>query len=331
MATYRYKAPKCYYGYHKDAKTLIETASGGLATALSQEMIKRDGIVYGVVYAKDFFGAEYKRCENMADLDALKGSKYVDVSLKCEGKDVCQMVRNDLESQKEVLFIGLPCKVAALLKSLENIKSDLIKNLKTVDLICHGPTHLTVSKEFVDAVSKKGSKSVTGLEVRYKKNGNWKPPYLKVDFSDSSSYLKPFAATNYGFAFRVLACERCFSCRFKGTHHKSDITIGDFWGIKSCDDGYNKGGVSVAFAYNDAGYEFINSLSNFNIFKTSYEFAVVNNPYYEKPRQRDARQEKFEGLLKTYGLSVACRKCMSLKEKTRKLIPQMIIEFLHRL
>ena len=56
--------------------------------------------------------------------------------------NVYQQVKNDLESEKQVLFTGTPCQV-------EGLKSYLGKeyiNLITMDFICHG-VPFTISLE----------------------------------------------------------------------------------------------------------------------------------------------------------------------------------------
>ena len=67
---------KAYSGFFKDQKKLLESASGGVATALSERIINCGGVVFGVKYTDDYHGAEYCCVESVEMLDQLKGSKY---------------------------------------------------------------------------------------------------------------------------------------------------------------------------------------------------------------------------------------------------------------
>lgn len=68
---------KAYSGYFLDREQLLQSSSGGLATAISEKIIKSGGCVFGVTYADDFKSAHYMCAEKLTDLVKLKGSKYI--------------------------------------------------------------------------------------------------------------------------------------------------------------------------------------------------------------------------------------------------------------
>ena len=68
---------KIYSGIIKDKDKLLQSASGGVVTALSEKIIENNGVVFGVRYTQDFYGAEYCYIENLNELNQLKGSKYI--------------------------------------------------------------------------------------------------------------------------------------------------------------------------------------------------------------------------------------------------------------
>ena len=72
-------------------------------------------------------------------------------------------------------------------------------------------------------------------------------------------------------------------------------------------------------------------LKNFKYYKISYDKAIKGNPYYENPRKKDLRHDRFEELLKSRGLKEACKECMTVKERIRQYIPQPLIDMLHKL
>jgi hypothetical protein len=67
-----------YAGYINDEMKLLQSASGGVATAISEKIITDGGYVAGVAYAKDFKKAEYIIVNKIEDIDRLKGSKYIE-------------------------------------------------------------------------------------------------------------------------------------------------------------------------------------------------------------------------------------------------------------
>lgn len=93
-------------------------------------MIKnKNGIVYGVKWDKQLRPV-FDKVTSISDVEDLKGSKYVQAYVNFKYKEVDV----DLQSGKNVLFIGTPCQIAGL-KSFLGKDYD---NLLTCDLLCHG-------------------------------------------------------------------------------------------------------------------------------------------------------------------------------------------------
>ena len=134
---------KAYSGYFKDTEKLLQSSSGGAATALSELILTRGGVIFGSVYSADFRTPEFACIERKEDLHSLKGSKYAETSKRVfhegEYKALWPLVAEKLESGLTVLFTGLGCDVAAL-KSFLKARGTDTSNLYTVDLICFGST-----------------------------------------------------------------------------------------------------------------------------------------------------------------------------------------------
>ena len=88
------------------------------------------------------------RITNSTDLNKIQGSKYVYSYVK----NTYLEVKQDLESGKQILYIGLPCQIAGLYNSL---KGGEYPNLITVDIICHGSVSQLLWKEHVEYLQKK--------------------------------------------------------------------------------------------------------------------------------------------------------------------------------
>lgn len=135
-----------YSGYIKDNKELLSCTSGGIATALSIKFIEEGGYVAGVKYTSDFKSAEYYITNKKEDLELFKGSKYIDAQVG----DTFTKVKELLDANEKVLFIGLPCKVGALNFFLKKEYD----NLLTCELVCHGSTLTQIHTEYTDYLEK---------------------------------------------------------------------------------------------------------------------------------------------------------------------------------
>ena len=318
---------KYYYGFLNDDR-IRESASGGIALALYTYILKRDGIIYGVVWDDDFCGAHYERVtnNNAYNVARLQGTKYVKADIRLQtGENVYNAVAQDLSCNREVIFIGLPCEVHALLCVLGSlgISTD---NLLSVDLVCHGPTQPTVLKQYVKGLEKKYKSKVSNLSLRYK-NPLWSDAFLCCDFENGKRFLRRLHQTDFGLAFTIMGYPECYKCDFRGKNHKADLTIGDYWGASnSLKEKYPKG-ISVIFSRTNTGekiIKYIQGVSLVELFEIDNEEAAVKgNPFYYKQRPVDYRRDKFINIFHKYGLHMACIRVMGIKEIIRNYYPRL--------
>lgn len=169
------------------------SASGGLATAISRSFIERfGGVVYGVAYSADCQLICYEKASTIQDLERFRGSKYAQARKSNDGSSlfmggkVYKSVLRDLKQGVPVLFIGLPCEIAAL----TNITKHRFENLFTIELVCHGPTSQKVHRDFLKELEEENGSTISSFSVRFK-NVGWKPYYIKAVFADNavSDYL----------------------------------------------------------------------------------------------------------------------------------------------
>ena len=296
-----------YGGYIDDNSKLLQSASGGVATALAEHMLERGGYVAGVAYSRDFYNAEYIMIHDKTEVDRLKGSKYVE----CDKKTIYADVKKLIESGEQVLFFGLPCVVAALYKFIGSRP----ENLFTCELICHGPTSPKVHQEYVNYLENKYQSKIIDFSVRHKKEA-WLPIYLYAKFENGQIFEKPFYETEYGYAFSVFGKESCFRCMYKGNNRQGDIMIGDFWGATADDIYWNKNGVSSIFAETVKGNDFLQATPpSIRLFPTTFEKIVERNQIVIRSRRRSNELEKFSKLLSKKGLIYATKHSISFKKK----------------
>ncbi len=304
-----------YGGYLDNDAKLLQSASGGIATALSEFVLSQDGYVVGVAYSKDFYKAEYIIIDDISDLYKLKGSKYID----CDKTGIYADVKNLVDTGKVVLFFGLPCIIAALYTFIGAKPENLI----TCELICHGPTYAKVHFDYIAYLEKKYKSKVIDFSVRHKLDA-WQPSYLYAKFDNGKIYQKPFYETEYGYAFSILGKPSCYNCQFKGNNRQGDIMIGDFWGATCSDVYWNKYGVSSIFAETEKGDAFINSTPRIKLFHTTFEKAVEKNKMVIMSKKPNDKRDVFADLLSKHNLISAVNRFIGLKGRVKKIIKKVI-------
>lgn len=303
---------KAYSGYFNDNEKLLQSASGGGATAIAEAFLSRGGIVFGVSYSQDFKSAEFVCASTPGELAKLKGSKYIEsrkeILIDNKLQSIYKVVAEKLKSNNKVLFIGLGCEVAAMQSYLDTKYIDTT-NLYLIDLICHGPTSPEVARQFIEKLEKKFKSKVISFSVRYKKKG-WTPPYIFALFENGKTYETHFYGSDYGYAFSIYSRPSCYNCHFRGENHKSNLTLADYWGLTKEMEGYNPNGVSLFIVQNPKGEELIESINNneFTISPTDVDFALANNTMYFTTRKPHPNREKFEKNLMSKGLGYATKK-----------------------
>ena len=300
-----------YSGYYLDRKKLLQSASGGGASAIAEAIINEGGVVFGVCYTPDFKNAEFACIENINDLYKIKGSKYIETQKRIlqkngEYKSVYSTVAEKLQSGVEVLFIGLGCDVAALYSFLKG-KDISTSSLYTADLICMGSTSSEVAKQYINFLEKKYKSKVVDFSVRYKKQG-WLPIYIFTKFENGKTFTTKFHDSDYGYAFSHYYVKKaCCQCEFKGHNHVCDLTLGDYWGITKDMNGYNPDGVSIFITRTKHGEQLINKIdrTEFLLQKTDVAFAIANNPMYYLSRKQEPKWKQFHENLYSKGLHYA--------------------------
>ena len=114
--------PNVFAAYNKKNAERQKSSSGGLFYIIAEYVISQNGIVYGSIMDSDLQVFHHK-ATTIADLSALRGSKYVQSNLKQSFKEIKQYLLQDIF----VYFTGTPCQVAGLKAYLRKDYSNLIK------------------------------------------------------------------------------------------------------------------------------------------------------------------------------------------------------------
>lgn len=318
-----------YAGFAKDIDEIRHSSSGGMATVISKSFIEHGGVVYGVQYTEDCRSIIYNRAQSVSDLDKFRGSKYA----QPRKTGVFGSILKDLKNRNKVLFIGVPCDVAAV----NNLAKNKYPNLFTLELICHGVTSLKVHQQFVDNDVSIAEKGLSAFSVRYKKDG-WKPYYIYEKYEDGKIVIKPYSSTAYGTAFIYLKRPSCNSCKFKLFNKEyglqADMTIGDNHGVKINSPAYNKWGSSVAFVHTNKGEQMIELIQEAFVLIPESSDLVRNNLALYKAFPKLSNRKSFsdtfvkKDIFKASGLISV--KLIDVKDNVKVMIISNFIKFFNR-
>lgn len=200
----------------KDNAKIGRSTSAGAATAISEKFISHGGAVAGVGW--DSHGeAAYFVAQYPGEAEQFRGSKYVSPQINGIYKQVKQ-----LSKKKKILFIGLPCHIAALQRVCRNE----MENIFTVDLLCHGAPQSSFLKDHL--ASKLISLSDAAISFREGED------YILTAETTEKVYREDFCRDPYlyGFLNGLIQKDFCYDCPYSYDNRLGDITLGDAWGQK---------------------------------------------------------------------------------------------------
>lgn len=293
----------CYAARTKDEAVLAASSSGGVFTELARAVLAAGGVVIGAAWTRDGQGlrVQHKAVETEAELEELRGSKYVVSDMS----RVWAVIKNNLRTGRRVLFTGTPCQTAAVRRVFGNDK-----NLLVVALFCHANVALEVWNKFVAEIERKARSRLVSVKMRDKRRG-WTSPTLTLGFENPAANSNELLyQTSYGRAFGSCLSVRecCLKCQFRAGRSWADIMIGDFWGVdKALPDLNSRLGVSAVLIYSTYGLEYVRQPA-LDLIPVAYDQIVAGNPRIESSPNPDVGKRKvFFRFLKSYAFSRAAR------------------------
>lgn len=264
--------PKWWYQGWADSEIREHASSGGAASAIIRAFIKNGGYVASCLFDSGKFVFEVTN--EMAVARKFAGSKYV----KSNPKKIYGKIQSLLKANQKVLFIGLPCQVAAVNQFIKDKT-----NLVTADLICHGTPSPYLLKKCLQEYGH-DINTLTDINFRikslYELNRDGKPI---AAFHTMDNYLIAFLHS-YDYT------ENCYSCKFATLDRVSDITLGDSWGTEL--SGEVKNGVSLILCQSEKGKELIES-AGLNLLDVDINNAISHNEQLNKPSKCSKSRDQF--------------------------------------
>lgn len=238
-----WKQPKVYAVQHKNEEVRAASRSGGIFTALSDDIFDQKGVVYGCVLTDDFKAIHF-RADSKDGRDRMRGSKYIQSSMG----DIYKSVRNDLLVDRKVLFSGTSCQVAGLKSFLGKEYS----NLLCIDLVCHGVPSPAVWKKYLKWQEKKMHGKTIAVDFRNKKDFGWRDHKEKICMDNGQTVNSNVFTSIFYSHLALRPC--CYECPYKAIMHPGDITIADYWGIeKAAPEFDDNKGVSLVLVNGEVG------------------------------------------------------------------------------
>ena len=290
------KEHKTYIGHSIDEKILQSSSSGGAFYHISQNILKKGGLVVGASF--DYHDKILKHVStDKVELNALQKSKYLESNLE----NIFFEIQNNINNGRNVLFCGTPCQVSGLKRAINDPKNKLI----TCDFVCHGVPSTILFREHLK--EKFRDKIITEIDFR-PKNVSWGKIYIYI-YGNNLKYFKPYYLDSFYLGFIIQNAflrKSCYDCQFR-RHHYSDITLADFWNWKEYDPTMHvKNGMSLIISNTENGNKIINNIENFKIreIDNHYSDYVYENKDYT--RFQEIRKE-FYRLYYLYGFEKAAK------------------------
>jgi coenzyme F420-reducing hydrogenase beta subunit len=237
---------------------LINSASGGAFTTISEKVLLEGGVIYGCAWLDKEWIAKQIRVSDFDGLKKLQGSKYVE----SDSENTYIQVKNDLENGLWVLYSGRPCQIAGLKAYLAKEYETLI----TVDLVCHGVPSASMFKKYTGFYERKNHGKI--LEYKFRTHKNGQSGYFGglIIIINGRRVFKPliWQCDSYYYCFMKSLSYRdsCYRCQYAKQERVADITLGDFWGVEKMIPGQNPGNISLILVNSSKGYELVSRCNN---------------------------------------------------------------------
>lgn len=234
-----------------DGRILNDSTSGGVFTALSELILENGGAVAGCVMDENF--AVYHILATDKNVrDRMRRSKYV----QSNTDGIFQSVKQELQRDRQVLFIGTPCQAAQMAEYAGNKRDRLV----VCDFLCHGVPNNDFFKEHIRYLEEEYGRKAINYFFRGKKYGwNHMLEEVVLDGGIVRGDKKVQAYSRF-FYSGVSLRPSCRNCRYRSMERSSDITIGDFWGIDHLIGKTDNRGYSLVMVNTQRGQELVEQL-----------------------------------------------------------------------
>lgn len=318
-----------FVAWNSNKEMRRNSASGGIATALYLMALKNNWVSFGVQYIPKV-GARYIEVKEKSDIELCKNSKY----LYCDCTNVYRQVKNNIDSGRIVLFIGLPCQVAGLKAFLGKACDRLI----TVDILCHGTAPDVYINQHIEAIEKKKNRISKKMSFRNPLYGTEKYRFTLSDDYGEFYNVGVFENDVYqiGYHKSLILKENCYNCKYARKERIGDLTISDFSGLgKVTEWTKSKESVSLIVVSTDRGKKLLKKMIDEKLViaeRRPSDEAFLYDHMFQRPSERHIKREMFE---KMYSSSQSFEKsayiCLKGDIKKNFLLEKLRLKYIKRL
>lgn len=269
------KPIKWYQGWAEDEEVRAGGSSGGAASALMLAVVESGGYVCSCTFKDGQFVFDVTNSRD--EISKFKGSKYV----KSNPQGAYKKVKELLKQGEKVLFIGLPCQVAAVKLFVGDKLQD---NLYTADLICHG----TPSPQLLQVFLKQYDYELKDLtDIKFRLGTTYQV------LNGSKGITTTGASDSYSISFLngLNFTDNCYTCNYARSNRVSDITLGDSWGSELPVEEQRKG-ISLMLCQTQKGIELIEHCG-MHLLNVDIINAISSNRQLSAPMSKPSAREQF--------------------------------------
>ena len=264
-------ANKVLAAKNRDDGERMASSSGGVFIALAKDVIRRGGVVFGAVF-DERWEVKHTSAETLDGVRRMMGSKYVQSRVESSFRDAEKFLR----AGREVMFVGTPCQIAGLRGYLRKDYDGLL----AVELLCHGAPSPGVWRKYLGEALSPSARRAAGKNTVLSSSLKFVPVITGIDFRDKQPYgwekysfvVRGEAAFEAdkntvllsdmffdnpfmrGFLKNIYLRPSCYRCKCKQGRSKSDLTLGDFWGVGKVMPGFaDTKGVSLVLVNTEKG------------------------------------------------------------------------------
>ena len=283
-----------------DAEILRRSSSGGIFAVLANSILADGGKVYGAAYHYSEEQETYVAhigIDSREHLWRLQGSKYAHSDIA----QTYQEAEQDLKAGRKVLFSGTPCQIDGLKGYL---RKDY-ENLLTVDIICHGVPSNKHLASYIRYLENKFKGKIVDFQLRDKSKG-WEDFFVRAEVQTKQKKITKtehwYSSAFYMHFLRAaMYRQNCYSCKYAEKRRCSDITLGDYWGIRKehpellVEDHWWKRlykGISCILINTDRGHKMLETVRDeIDCVDTSLDKVSRYNGQLREPATYDGRRD----------------------------------------
>ena len=274
------------YIVQAEEKICIQSTAGGAFALLAREFLKEalDGKVCGVTLSGS--RAEYIMISEERDLKRLYGAKYVEAPTE----EIFCSIKEALQAGSRILFVGTPCKVAALRQYVRGIDSGLL----TIDFVCHGVSSPTVFGDYYRAMEARTGSKIIGYQF-FHKELIWNPTQNVLRFENGRTLIDNEYQSLHDRT-DILRMS-CYDCPYAEYPHPADITMGALFKAADYESDIDmRKGVSFVIYNSYSGRKLVEKAIRSAAFKRKTEISHIlkEDRFFRNYQENPMRSRFFE-------------------------------------